>query len=74
MKKLLIYICILLRFKILFLCEKMKDSFCMYGMWQGTAKWLAKTINAEEKQSVAYKSAEMCIWQNKLKTGVTRPM
>lgn len=74
MKKLLMYICILLMFKVLFLCEKMKDNFCMDGMWQGTAKWLANTIIAEEKQSVAYSSAETCIWQNKLKTGVTRPM
>lgn len=68
------YICILLMLKVLFLCEKMKDSFCMYGMWQGTAKRLAKAIIAEEKQNVAYSSAETCIWQNKLKTGVTGPV
>lgn len=38
MKKSLIYICIWLMFKVSFLCEKMKDSFCMYGMWQGDCK------------------------------------
>lgn len=48
-------------------------SVCM-ACGRGTAKWRAKTISAEEKQSAAYSSAETCIWQNKLKTGVTRPM